>query len=243
MMQLPKTETTLVHIKSLKKTFNNTFSLAIDDLRIDEGEIIGLVGNNGAGKTTLLRLMLDLLKADRGAVEFRGKDVASTEEWKSFTSAYIDDASLIDFLTVEEYFEFICQCYSIDNDAYKARLQSILPISGGELLGQKKYIRDYSSGNRQKIGIMGALLTSSSIVILDEPFNFLDPSSQLFLQDYLKQLNKSHKNTILLSSHNIDQVCTIASRILVMDHGKIIKDIKEVNEHTKQELNTFFLSI
>ena len=97
----------MITIKNLKKLFGETLACNIPELTINKGEIIGLVGNNGAGKTTLFRLILDLLEADDGSVELKGVKVNDSEEWKHFTSAFIDNGFLIDFLTPEEYFTFI----------------------------------------------------------------------------------------------------------------------------------------
>ena len=96
-----------INISHLKKQYNNRIVLDIEEFTVNKGDIVGIVGNNGAGKTTLLRLMLDLLKADSGKVCFRGIDVSKDEEWKNYTSAYLDTNFLIDFLTPEEYFSLL----------------------------------------------------------------------------------------------------------------------------------------
>ena len=193
-----------ITISQLKKAFNDNMAVNIDSLHVNDGEIIGLVGNNGAGKTTMFRLMLDLLKADNGYVELtfctnaneqtqRTGDAADTitvnpakmEDWKQYTGAYIDDSFLIDFLLPEEYFAFIAKVCGIDNDTIRQRLDEMERFMGGEIMGKKKLIRDYSAGNKQKIGIVAAMLNHPQLLILDEPFNFLDPSSQNILKQML----------------------------------------------------------
>ena len=168
----------MITISDLKKTFGETIACDIPSLTINDGDILGLVGNNGAGKTTLFRMMLDLLKPDGGAVAIDGVNPAESEEWKASTGAYIDEGFLIDFLTPEEYFAFIGKITNMTQEAVDERIKDFEKLAGGEIFGQKKLIRNLSAGNKQKVGIMSALFNRPKLVILDEPFNFLDPSSQ-----------------------------------------------------------------
>ena len=171
----------MIRIENLKKQFGEKTAVDIERFDVKNGEMLGLVGNNGAGKTTLFRLILDLLKADDGLVAMKSEQgeifPAESEEWKDFTGAYIDEAFLIDFLTPEEYFQFIGKANNMTQEAVDERLAVFATLMQGEILGQKKLIRDLSAGNKQKVGIIAALLAKPQLVILDEPFNFLDPSS------------------------------------------------------------------
>jgi ABC-2 type transport system ATP-binding protein len=229
-----------IEIKNLTKIYNKQTVLDIDTLTINKGELIGLIGNNGAGKTTLLRLLTDLIKADSGTIFSREKKINKTEDWKFYTSAYIDTGFLIEFLTPEEYFSFIASNYKIDNNEVKDILNSFADFMNGEILGKRKYIRDFSTGNKQKTGIIGAIISKPEILFLDEPFNYLDPSSQFFISDYLRDLNRQFNTTIIISSHNLECVFNISSRILLLDKGKIIKDSSTVNNELREELNKYF---
>jgi ABC-2 type transport system ATP-binding protein len=229
-----------IEIKNLTKIYNKQTVLDIDTLAINKGELIGLIGNNGAGKTTLLRLLIDLIKADAGIVFSRGKKINRTENWKFYTSAYIDAGFLIEFLTPEEYFSFIASNYNTDSNEVKNILNQFADFMNGEILGKQRYIRDFSTGNKQKIGIIGAIISKPEILFLDEPFNFLDPSSQFFISDYLRELNKQFNTTIIISSHNLECVFNISSRILLLDKGKIIRDSSQVNNELRDELNKYF---
>ncbi|KAA6303545.1 MAG: SkfA peptide export ATP-binding protein SkfE [Candidatus Ordinivivax streblomastigis] len=229
-----------LEIKNLTKIYNKQTVLTIEELSINIGELIGLIGNNGAGKTTLLRLLIDLIKADSGTVYSRNKKVNKTEDWKFYTSAYIDTGFLIEFFTPEEYFQFIASNYKIDNDEVKNTLNQFEDFMHGEILGKQKYIRDFSTGNQQKIGIIGAIISKPEILLLDEPFNFLDPSSQYFISNYLNELNKQYHTTIISSSHNLECIFNISSRILLLDKGHIIKDISPVNNDSRDTLANFF---
>ena len=229
-----------IEIKNLKKIYNRQTVLDIDYLSIKKGELTGLIGNNGAGKTTLLRLLTDLIKADSGTIFSRSKKIGKTENWKYYTSAYIDTGFLIEFLSPEEYFNFIASNYKINSSAIKNTLNQFADFMNGEILGQRKYIRDFSTGNRQKIGIIGAIISHPEILLLDEPFNYLDPSSQYFISNYLSELNKHYGVTMIISSHNLECIYTISSQILLLDKGKIIKDSSMVNNELREELNNYF---
>lgn len=229
-----------IRISNLKKTFGEKTAVNIDNFAINKGDILGLVGNNGAGKTTLFRMLLDLLKPDEGEVVINGINPAEHEDWKLYTGAYIDEAFLIDFLTPEEYFEFIGKTYAMDKPAIEQRQHDFEQFMDGEILDQKKLIRDFSAGNKQKIGIVAALFNKPGLVILDEPFNFLDPSSQNILKKMLTAYHEETGATILVSSHNLQHTVEISTRIALLEHGVIIKDLPNENGCAEQELEDYF---
>lgn len=229
-----------INIRNLKKSYNGVTALDVPSLDIGSGELVGLVGNNGAGKTTMLRLMLDLIKADDGYVEINGEKVNETEAWKEFTGSYIDGRFLIDFLTPEEYFSFIAEVYHINDEAMRQRLEDFKAFMHGEILGTHKYLRDFSQGNRQKTGIAGAMIIEPKVLLLDEPFNYLDPSSQMIIAKMIESLCKDMGTTVVISSHNLNFISDISSRILLLEKGNIIKDINNNNGDAMTELNQYF---
>ena len=242
-----------IQLENLKKCFGDKTAVDIQNFTINDGEIIGLVGNNGAGKTTLFRLMLDLLKADEGNVKMfpnkqqaENEDIPSeinpsvSEDWKMLTGAYIDNSFLIDFLTAEEYFEFIGKVSGLSKEQTEERLKDFEHFMNGEVLGQKKYIRDFSAGNKQKVGIIAALLNRPQLVVLDEPFNFLDPSSQNQLKRLITEFNQSTGATVLISSHNLQHTTEISTRIALLEHGVIIKDLDNRDAEAMNELEDYF---
>ncbi len=162
----------MIIIDKLKKNFGEKIAVDIEHYEINQGDMLGLVGNNGAGKTTLFRIMLDLLKADDGKVIINDIDVSQSEDWKSITGAFIDDGFLIDYLTPEEYFYFIGKMYGLKKEEVDERLIPFERFMRGEVIGHKKLIRNYSAGNKQKIGIISAMLHYPQLLILDEPFSF-----------------------------------------------------------------------
>jgi len=230
----------MITIQNLKKQFGETIACDIPELNINDGDILGLVGNNGAGKTTLFRMMLDLLKPDEGEVTLDGVNPALSEEWKATTGAYIDEGFLIDFLTPEEYFAFIGKITDMTQEEVDERLKDFERLAGGEVFGQKKLIRNLSAGNKQKVGIISALFNRPRLVILDEPFNFLDPSSQNILKHELTAYAQQTGATILVSSHNLLHTIEISTRIALMEKGHIIRDITSVDESSKAELENYF---
>ena len=215
----------MIEITDLVKTFNKNTAVNIPILKIEKGEIVGLIGNNGAGKTTTFRLMLDLIQADTGYVYLNGKDIVKNEEWKSITGSFIDSNFLIDFYTPDEYFFFIGNAYRLNAKEINERLTKFEKFMNGEILYQKKYIRNFSSGNKQKIGIIAAMMIHPKILILDEPFNYLDPSSQIEMKHLLQWVNRQFATTIFLSSHNLNYIHDTSSRIILLEKGFIIKDV------------------
>lgn len=208
-----------VNINNLIKSYGAKTAVSIPKLSLSHNEVVGLVGNNGSGKTTLFRLLTDLVKADEGEVSLEGVNPALSEEWKKHTGVYIDEGFLIDYLTPEEYFDFIASISNIDNDTVQQTLQQFENFMSGEILGQKKLIRDLSAGNKQKVGIIAAMLSQPRFIILDEPFNFLDPSSQNALKAILTKFGKREGTTIIVSSHNLQHTIDISSRIILLEKG------------------------
>ena len=230
----------MIQINNLKKNFGEKTAVNINNYHIAQGEMLGLVGNNGAGKTTLFRLILDLLKADNGNVTLDGIDVSQSEAWKQFTGAYIDDGFLIDYLTPEEYFQFIGKMYGLSKETVNERLQPFERFMNDEVIGQKKFIRNYSMGNKQKIGIISAMIHHPRLLILDEPFNFLDPSSQLIIKQLLKKYSEEHNALVIISSHNLNHTVDVCTRIALFENGVIIRDIQNVDNSAEKELEAYF---
>jgi len=229
-----------ITINNLQKNFGEKRAVDIENYAINNGEILGLVGNNGAGKTTFFRLILDLLKADNGSVQINDIVSNESEEWKNFTGAFIDEGFLIDYLTPEEYFYFIGKMYGLKKEEVDERLTTFERFMNGEVVGQKKYIRNFSAGNKQKIGIIAAMIHHPQLLILDEPFNFLDPSSQSIIKHILKDFNEQTGSTILISSHNLNHTTDICPRIALLENGKIIRDIDNADNSAEKELEDYF---
>ncbi len=229
----------MIKINNLSKVYSGVTVLDIPDLSIGKGESFGLVGNNGAGKTTLFRLILDLIRPQSGFVMSKENDVSKTESWKYYTGSYLDRNFLIDFLTPEEYFEFNARIHGMSTEDLISFLKSMEDFFNDEVIGRKKFIRDLSKGNQQKIGVAAALMAEPEVIILDEPFNGLDPSSQIRLINMLNKLKNEKGTTMLISSHDLNHVTEVCNRIAILEKGIIVKDLV-TSDNTLKELQSYF---
>ncbi len=229
----------MIQATNLSKTYGSTTVLNIENLHIPKGQSFGLVGNNGAGKTTFFSLLLDLIQPTTGHITSNDIVVSNSENWKPFTSAFIDESFLIGYLTPEEYFYFIGELRGqnrADVDAFVAQFEDFFH---GEILKQKKYLRDFSKGNQKKAGIIAALIGNPEIIILDEPFANLDPTTQIRLKQIIKNLAETKGVTVLISSHDLMHVTDVCERIVVLQKGQVIKDLA-TGEATLSELEAHF---
>lgn len=226
----------MIEILKLQKVYSQKFALTIENLKINKGKLVGLVGNNGAGKTTLLSLILDLIKATDGHVKSKDLQVDKTDDWKNYTGSYLNERFLIPYLTPIEFFEFVGNLYGknkSDISIFMKENEDFFSIEDKDL-----YIRELSAGNKNKVGILATMISNPEIIILDEPFANLDPSSQLWLKSKLKDLN-AKGTTIIISSHDLMHVTEICSRILILENGKIVNDSK-THSNSLQELESYF---
>jgi ABC-2 type transport system ATP-binding protein len=231
----------MIHTNNITKTYNGTTVLNIEELTIPKGQSFGLVGNNGAGKTTYFSLLLDLIKPTTGSITNNNVVVDQSEDWKPFTSSFIDESFLIGYLTPDEYFYFIGDLRGQNKADVDALTSQFEDFFNGEILGKKKYLRDLSKGNQKKVGIVAALIGNPEVIILDEPFANLDPTTQIRLKQILKDLAKKQGVTILVSSHDLMHVTDVCERIVVLEKGNVVKDL-ETNPTTLKELEDHFAS-
>lgn len=229
----------MIEIKHISKAYNNVQVLNLGEITINKGESIGLVGNNGAGKTTLFSLMLDLIEPTTGEILLNGIKVHESEDWKKFTSAFIDESFLIGYLTPEEYFYFIGELRGQNKASIDAFLKNYTDFFNDEILGKKKYLRDLSKGNQKKVGIVAALIGDPEIIILDEPFANLDPTTQIRLKKLIRDLTQNKEKTILVSSHDLNHTVEVSDRIIALNKGELVKDI-QTSPETLKELESFF---
>jgi len=229
----------MLEVKNIQKVYNGKTVVNIPELAIANGETVGLVGNNGAGKTTLFRMILDLIRPTKGEVYSKKVNVALTEDWKHYTGSHLDEGFLIDYLTPEEYFKFIGDLHGLSAGDVTERLQPFLDFFNGEILNQRKYIRDFSKGNQKKVGVAAAALSNPEFLILDEPFANLDPSSQIRLKNLLKFLRDQKNMTLLISSHDLSHVIEVCERIIILEKGQVVQDMA-TTENTLQELEEYF---
>ncbi len=232
----------MIEIVTLIKAYQKEIVLNISELKIEKGELFGLVGNNGAGKTTLFNLILDLIVPSKGHVVSQGITVQESEDWKAFTGAFIDESFTIGYLTPDEYFTFIGDLREMNKSDLELHLTAFDEFFNGEIRGKKKFIRDLSKGNQKKVGIAAAMMGRPEVVILDEPFANLDPSSQYKLRSLLKKQAAEQGTTFLISGHTLDNITEVCNRIVILEKGKIVKDVPKT-ETTLKELENFFAGV
>ena len=230
----------MIELNNVTKKYSKDTVLDVLKLDIPEGQTFGLVGNNGAGKTTLFSCLLDLVKPTTGKITNNGIDVKQSEEWKKFTTAFLDESFLIGYLLPEEYFYFIGELRGLRRKEIDDFLLKFEEFFNGEIIGKKKYLRDLSKGNQKKAGIVAALIGDPKVVVLDEPFANLDPSTQIRLKQMIKELSSSG-TTVLVSSHDLQDVTEVCKRIVLLEKGKVINDIN-TSSKTLKELESYFKS-
>ncbi|MEN8118625.1 MAG: ABC transporter ATP-binding protein [Bacteroidota bacterium] len=232
----------MIQAINLQKAYSGTTVLNLPELTIEKGEVFGLVGNNGAGKTTFFSLVLDLIRATKGKVLINEIPVTKSEEWKELTSAYIDESFTIGYLTPDEYFSFIGELRNMNDNDIAAFLSEFNDFFNGEVTGKKKFIRDLSKGNQKKAGVVGALMGNPEVIVLDEPFANLDPSSQYQLRNIIKEYAQQKEKTLLISSHDLDHVADVCTRIVILEKGEVVRDVQKT-ESTLAELEEFFTGV
>ena len=230
----------MIQVSNLSKTYNAGIQvLNIENLDIQKGQSFVVVGNNGAGKTTFFSLLLDLIQPSTGSIKTNEIQVNTSEAWKPFTAAFIDESFLIGYLTAEEYFYFIGDLRNQNKADVDALLSKHEEFFNGEILKNRKYLRDLSKGNQKKVGIIAALIGSPEVVIFDEPFANLDPTTVNRLKKIIKELSDDPNVTVLVSSHDLSHTVEVCNRIVVLNKGEMVKDI-QTSPETLKELEAFF---
>lgn len=222
------------------------FRLLLDLLRADSGSVLLTPQRDSTTRTSVLSSLSSQTpqSAAPSNVYQESIDPAKSEEWKKMTGAFIDDTFLIDFLSVEEYLDFIIKVQGLTpmdwNGSDDPLVQGFKEFAEGQIFDQKKLIREYSAGNKQKIGIMAAMISRPELLILDEPFNFLDPTGQNFLKKLLLDYHCRTGATILISSHNLQHLVDVSTRVVLLEDGKVIEDLANDNRQALTALNDYF---
>ncbi len=230
----------MIQIQQLTKDFSGKRALDIQALKFQQGECVGIVGNNGAGKTTLFRTILDLLPPSTGFVEIFGKSVTKSDHWKSGVHAFVDEGFLIDFLKPIEYLEFIGKAIGVSKQAVAQLLKDYSEFVNDDIRENNKMIRELSTGSKVRVGVLSTLLGDPKMIILDEPFAHLDPTSQSRLMKMVRAKAEAGV-TMILSSHNLQSVVDVCSRIVLIEAGQVKMDVRTGSD-TLEALEDYFVA-
>ncbi len=207
---------------NLKLKLGHRFMLQIDFLRVKNKSITHLAGNNGSGKSSLLKTMLDLYPRQNGIIRIEGKDVSKDESWKHFTGVYLGSSYLPGFLSAIEYFDLMAKIRKISFVSPENYLnQYFSDLCTPEMLNNKTYIRDLSSGNQVRVGIIAAMMGSPTLLVLDEPFAYLDQSAQVSLKQHLKS-HFEKGTTILITCHDPLLLDGLITDTILLENGIMI---------------------
>ncbi|WP_026884601.1 ABC transporter ATP-binding protein [Clostridium akagii] len=237
----------MIEIVNVNKSYNGK-SKAVDSLNltINDGEIFGFIGHNGAGKTTTIKMLTGILNKDSGYIGINGIDITHEPMDAKKQFGYVPDSPDM-FLRLKgiEYLNFMADMYDIDSETRKDRIKSLSErFEMATALNDK--IQSYSHGMRQKIVIIGVLIHSPSIWILDEPMTGLDPKSSYTLKQMMREHADSGK-TVFFSTHVLEVAEKLCDRVAIINKGKILfcGTINGMREHfkTNESLEEMFLEM
>ncbi len=208
-------------------------------MRLERGDIHGILGANGSGKSTLIRLISGLLTLDKGRVEVFGHDIEREElTVKRLINRVSVDAAFFKKLSPMENLLFAARLYGLDGKTARADAISIMGRLGIAEKRTSRPVEQMSRGMQQKVAIARALLTSPSLLLLDEPTTGLDPRSKLDVQTFIEEINTTHDATIVLTTHDLAEAERLCARIVVLNDGRIITEgtPDELKAQTTQRL-------
>jgi ABC-2 type transport system ATP-binding protein len=206
----------------LRKVFKGKTAVEEVSLYLDKGESVGLLGPNGAGKSTTISMISSLLMPTGGDVRLNGKSVVKhPQDIRKVLGVVPQEIALYEELTAYENLQFFGRIYRMKGKELEAKIQEVLELVGLRER-QKELIRTFSGGMKRRINIAAALLHDPQIVIMDEPTVGIDPQSRNHILDTVRLLNREKGTTVLYTSHYMEEVEQLCSRMYIMDHGRII---------------------
>ncbi len=234
----------IISIKGVNKSYGSTKAVDGLTLSVNRGEIFGFLGRNGAGKTTTIRILTGIIQPDSGSISISGLNNHQAKEVSKLLGVVPESRGFYDWMNGLEYLDFFASLYEIPKEKIQEKTTRLLE-QVDLLKNRYKKIGAYSRGMRQRLGLARALINDPQILILDEPTLGLDPQGQRDIQSLLKQLNKNGV-TIFYSSHLLDEVSKLCSRIAIINEGKLVAQgtLQELMDNTKSEtLTDVFLSL
>lgn len=213
-----------IRIENLSKSFGffkTIHAVKNLSLEIEAGQVYGLLGRNGAGKTTTIRMLLDLVRPDEGNVYIYGKHVRREHDVLRRIGAQVEGANFYNFLTGRRNLEVLALVTNMENP--QKRIDELLALMG-MTERSKRYVKGYSTGMKQRLGLVATLLHDPDLIILDEPTNGLDPQGIQEIRYFIRELVDKYGKTVLLSSHLLGEVEQICDRVAIIDKGELVRE-------------------
>ena len=230
----------ILKMKGVSKSFGS-FKLKNIDFDIKEKEIVAFLGPNGAGKTTTIKLIMNGLKKDKGEIIFMGSFVNSNDvDFRRHIGYMPESGTPYEFLTAREYLEFLIGVYGIEKSKSREKIKEVLSIFN--LNDEKKHIRTYSKGMKQKVLFLGAIIHNPKLLILDEPFNAIEPQTAMLMKNILLEM-KNDGCGIIFSSHILEIVEKLADRVILINNGEKMGEGSIANIKEKGGLEEFFKTL
>jgi len=213
----------VIQLHQLSKSFKGVETVSNVNMNVKKGEIYGFLGPNGAGKTTIMKMILNLVKPTSGEIKILNQSISTTSyQYLSKIGSIIEYPEFYDRLTAKENLELHCEYIGVYEKGATEEALEIVGLSGVE----HKKIHEFSLGMKQRLGIARAIVAKPEILILDEPINGLDPIGIKDIRELLLHLKEKLGITILISSHIVSEIESIADTIGILHHGKLLKEVK-----------------
>ncbi|GAB6168289.1 ABC transporter ATP-binding protein [Clostridium carnis] len=216
----------MIEFKNVKKSYKNKNILEGFNLKIDEGNLVVLIGSSGCGKTTLLKMINRLIPFTSGEILINGKNINKLDPIKLRRSIgyVIQQTGLFPHMTVKENIEIIPRLNGKSEEEIEKKTKELLKMVG---LDKEEYLNRYpaelSGGQQQRVGVARAFATDPEIILMDEPFSALDPITRAELQEQLFNIQKEYKKTIVFVTHDMDEAINLADKICILKGGEIIQ--------------------
>ncbi len=222
----------MIQISNISKKYKDFFAVNDVSMKLEAGQVYGLVGKNGAGKSTLFKLILGLAQANQGSVQINGSSNIQELNNEKKSIGFYMGASFYPYLNAQDNLKYVATMKNIKSQEEIDRVLKLV-----DLYGVKKPFKSFSLGMKQRLGIANALLGDPEIVMLDEPINGLDPQGILEIRKIISDLGRIHNKTVVVSSHILSELELVADRFGIIDHGILLKEFdKEDNQNENQSV-------
>ncbi len=222
----------MIQISNISKKYKDFFAVNDVSMKLEAGQVYGLVGKNGAGKSTLFKLILGLAQANQGSVQINGSSNIQELNNEKKSIGFYMGASFYPYLNAQDNLKYVATMKNIKSQEEIDRVLKLV-----DLYGVKKPFKSFSLGMKQRLGIANALIGDPEIVMLDEPINGLDPQGILEIRKIISDLGRIHNKTVVVSSHILSELELVADRFGIIDHGILLKEFdKEDNQNENQSV-------